>query len=96
MRMRRAKHPVKNKSASLIQPAVDGGLTSRSETVLTKREREVLSLMAEGLTTKTIARQLLITFKTARYHRSQILTKLGVGTTVVAVRWAIRVGLIEP
>jgi DNA-binding NarL/FixJ family response regulator len=90
------KHPVKSRSASLIQPPVNGGLTSLSETVLTEREREVLYLMAEGLTTKAIARQLRIAFKTARSHRSRILIKLGVGTTVAAVRWAIREGLIEP
>jgi DNA-binding NarL/FixJ family response regulator len=90
------KHPVKNKSASLIQPAVNGGLTTPFKTVLTKREREVLCLMAEGLTTRAIAIQLLIAFKTARSHRSNILTKLGVGTTVGAVRWAIREGIIKP
>jgi DNA-binding NarL/FixJ family response regulator len=96
MRKGRAKASGENKSAPLIQTAINDGLTSLSETVLTKREREVLSLMAEGLTTKAIARQLRITFKTAVYHRSNILTKLGVGTTVAAVRWAIRGGLIEP
>jgi DNA-binding NarL/FixJ family response regulator len=52
--------------------------------------------MAEGLTTTAIAEQLRIAFKTASSHRSNILTKLGVGTTVAAVRWAIREGLIEP
>jgi DNA-binding NarL/FixJ family response regulator len=90
------RHTVKKKSASLIQPVVNGGLTSLSETGLTKREREVLYLMAEGLTTKAIAGQLQIAFKTARHHRSNILTKLGVGTTVAAIRWAIRKRLIEP
>jgi DNA-binding NarL/FixJ family response regulator len=90
------RHPVKNKSASPIQPTVNGGETSPSKIVLTKRECEVLCLLAEGLTTKAIARQLRIAFKTAVYHRSNILTKLGVGTTVAAVRWAIREGLIEP
>jgi DNA-binding NarL/FixJ family response regulator len=89
------KHPGDN-SASLIQPAMDGGLTTPFKTALTKREREVLYLMAEGLTTKGIARQLGIGFQTARSHRSNILTKLGVATTVAAVRWAIRERLIEP
>jgi DNA-binding NarL/FixJ family response regulator len=91
-----SKQPVKKTSASLMQPLVNGGLTSLSEKGLTKREREVLYLMAEGLTTKAIAGQLQIAFKTARRHRSNILTKLGVGTTVAAVRWAIRERLIEP
>lgn len=70
-----------------IQPARTTGLT--------KREREVLSLMADGLPTKAIAGQLQITFKTASCHRARILQKLGVCSTVLAVRWAIREGLIE-
>jgi DNA-binding NarL/FixJ family response regulator len=90
------KHPMENKSASLVQPAVNGCLTTPFKSVLTERESEVLCLMAEGLTTRDIARQLGIGFKTVRSHRSHILTKLGVGTTVSAVRWAIREGMIEP
>jgi DNA-binding NarL/FixJ family response regulator len=63
--------------------------------VLTRRELEVLHLMAEGLTTKAIGAQLGVTFKTAACHRGRILQKLGVDSTVTAVRWAIREGLIK-
>lgn len=63
---------------------------------LTKREAEVLCLMADGLTTKDIATRLGITFKTAACHRSRVLQKLGVDSTVTVVRWAIREGLIKP
>lgn len=63
---------------------------------LTKRELEVLALMANGLTTKAIGTQLGVTFKTAACHRGRILNKLGVESTVSAVRWAIRQGLIAP
>jgi two-component system, LuxR family, secretion system response regulator SsrB len=63
---------------------------------LTKREREVLNLMADGLTTRALAAQLQVTFKTASCHRSHILQKLGVRSTVSAVRWAIREGWINP
>jgi DNA-binding CsgD family transcriptional regulator len=63
---------------------------------LTQREREVLKLMADGLTSKAIAAQLGIAFATAASHRNHILDKIGVGTTVLAVRWAIRNGFIEP
>jgi len=52
--------------------------------------------MAEGLTTKAIGTELKITFKTAASHRARILHKLRVPSTVGAVRWAIRAGLIEP
>ncbi len=62
---------------------------------LTPREIDVLRQMAEGLTTKQIAFQLNIRFKTAACHRNRILDKLGVQSTVLAVRWAIRHGLVE-
>lgn len=77
--------------------------TSRSEAAphgvlgaLTAREVEVLRLMADGLSTKTIAQQLSISFKTAACHRYRILQKLGVESTVSAVRWAIRTGIVAP
>jgi len=63
---------------------------------LTPRELEVLRLMAEGLTTKCIADRLSVRFKTAACHRSRVLQKLGVESTVSAVRWAIRQGIVEP
>jgi DNA-binding CsgD family transcriptional regulator len=64
-------------------------------TTLTPRELTVLKLMADGLTTKEIAASLGITFKTVSSHRTHILGKLGVHETVLAVRWAIRTGLID-
>jgi DNA-binding NarL/FixJ family response regulator len=63
---------------------------------LTAREIQVLQHMAEGLSTKEIASTLRVSFKTAASHRSRILGKLGVHETVSAVRWAIRIGLIQP
>jgi DNA-binding NarL/FixJ family response regulator len=56
---------------------------------------DVLRLMADGLTTRDIAGQLGMRFKTAACHRNRILQKLAVKSTVSAVRWAIRQGLIE-
>lgn len=76
------------------QPSISGLAASRP--VLTKREIEVLHLMADGLTTKVIASRLGVTFKTAACHRGRILQKLSVDSTVSAVRWAIRVGIVEP
>jgi len=61
---------------------------------LTSRETEVLRLMADGLTTKEIAVHLNVRFKTAACHRSRILQKLSATSTVTAVRWAIRQGLV--
>ena len=64
--------------------------------VLTAREVEVLRLMADGLSTKQISAQLKISFKTAACHRYRILQKLCVDSTVSAVRWAIRQGIVAP
>ncbi len=63
--------------------------------VLTPREIEVLRLLAEGMSSKDVAMQLRISFKTATSHRSNILAKLRVHDTVLAVRWAIRERIIE-
>ena len=63
---------------------------------LTPREIQVLRLMADGLSTKEVARVLQITFKTAASHRGRILSKLRVHESISAVRWAIRAGLLEP
>ena len=63
---------------------------------LTARELEVLRLMADGLSTRVIAAKLAISFKTAACHRYRILQKLNVESTVSAVRWAIRQGIVEP
>ena len=61
---------------------------------LTKRQLEVLRLMADGLTSKAIAGRLGIAFKTAACHRTRVLQKLHADTTVTAVRRAIREGTI--
>ena len=70
--------------------------SERSREHLTDRELQVLHLVADGLSTKEVARALGIAFRTAACHRSRVLAKLGFTETVSAVRWAIRVGLIEP
>jgi DNA-binding NarL/FixJ family response regulator len=63
---------------------------------LTLREREVLQLVAEGKTTKQIAQALGISVKTADSHRTRIMRKLDIHDTASLVRYAIRLGLIQP
>ncbi len=63
---------------------------------LTPREREVLKLVAEGMTNKQIAEALVISDKTVDRHRTNMLEKLGLHDRVELVRYAIRNGLIEP
>lgn len=62
---------------------------------LTSREREVFHLIAEGFTTKEIARQLEISVKTAENHRGRVLEKLVVRNTAELVRYALRKGLLD-
>jgi PAS domain S-box-containing protein len=63
---------------------------------LTERERQILVMIAEGMSTRQAAARLGISYKTADSHRSRILEKLGVHETASMVRYAIRAGLIEP
>jgi DNA-binding NarL/FixJ family response regulator len=62
---------------------------------LTAREREVFHLIAEGMTTKEIARRLSISVKTAENHRGRVLEKLDMRNTAELVRYALRKGLID-
>jgi DNA-binding NarL/FixJ family response regulator len=55
---------------------------------LTEREREVLALVAQGLSGKEIALLLCLTVRTVDFHVSHILEKLGVGSRLEAVVWA--------
>ena len=65
------------------------------EDPLTPREREVLQLIAEGRSTKEIARTLNISYKTAESHRSHLMGKLDIHETASLVRYAIRKGLLQ-
>ncbi|EGD41384.1 DNA-binding response regulator, LuxR family [Nocardioidaceae bacterium Broad-1] len=69
---------------------------SLPRTVLTEREDEVLKLIAEGHSTREIARELTISYKTVERHRENILAKLGLRDRTQVTRYAIRAGLIEP
>ncbi|MCK4909996.1 MAG: response regulator transcription factor [Thermodesulfovibrionales bacterium] len=63
------------------------------DTVLSKREREVLQLFAEGKSTKDIAHLLNLSIKTIETHRSQIMIKLEINNIAGLTKFAIREGL---
>jgi DNA-binding NarL/FixJ family response regulator len=61
---------------------------------LTGRQREVLVLLSEGRTTKTIAQRLNISMKTVEFHRANLTRKLGVRTTSDLIKFALAQGII--
>ena len=63
---------------------------------LSPREREVLQLIAEGKTTKEAAVVMGISAKTADSHRTRMMAKLNIHETASLVRYAIRLGLVQP
>ncbi len=63
---------------------------------LTRRQREVLKLIAEGKSTRQMARILNISVKTVETHRARLMDELDVHDIAALVRYAIRAGVIEP
>jgi DNA-binding NarL/FixJ family response regulator len=78
---------------SISRPRGNGDL---SVSRLTGREREVLQLIAEGLSSKEIAVRLSLAVRTVDSHRAHLMTKLEVNKVSGLVRIAIREGLIAP
>lgn len=66
-----------------------------SELTLSVREKEILVLIAEELTTAQIAKRLFISQRTVDNHRFNMLAKLGVKNTVGLIRKALAMGIIE-
>jgi len=62
---------------------------------LTAREKEILTLIAQGLSNQQIAEKLFISIKTVQTHRAHVLEKLKLHDRTELVRYAIRKGLIE-
>jgi two-component system NarL family response regulator len=63
---------------------------------LSRREREVLRLIAEGTRSPSIAEQLNISLGTVEVHRRNIMRKLGLRTVADLTRYAVREGLVLP
>lgn len=85
-------------SKSIIEDYIGGGPrrsgTTRSQS-LTIREREVLQLIAEGHTSKSIATRLSLSSKTIETHRSHIMQKLNIHNAAGLIRYAIQKGWVE-
>ena len=63
---------------------------------LTHREREILQLVASGLTNQEIADQLFTSKRTVESHRQNLLEKTGVKNTAALVKYAMERGLLQP
>ncbi len=91
-----SKHVV----GDFVQRATGGTETKESEQRqaerLTPRQREILQLIAQGQTTKEMARTLNLSVKTVEMHRSQLMDRLGIHDVAGLVRYAIRTGMISP
>ena len=72
----------------------DAALSGEAATVLTPRERDVLKLVAQGLSNLGIAQQLFLSKHTAHRHLANILRKLNLSSRAAAAVWGVRAGLV--
>lgn len=70
--------------------------SSSPATPPTQREREILQLIVEGMSSRMIASELGISVRTAEAHRANLMQKVGCTNVVELVRYAIRSGMILP
>lgn len=80
---------------TLRRTCAQGARTS-PRLALTRRETDVLAAMADGLSTKAIARRLGVAIKTVENHKTRVFDKLGVRSQAHAVATAISHGLLTP
>jgi RNA polymerase sigma factor (sigma-70 family) len=74
---------------------LDAATTADTLALLTPREREVLQLVARGLTSKEIAQQLGISYRTVEVHRMHLMRRLNVHDVTGLVRFAAGAGLLR-
>jgi DNA-binding NarL/FixJ family response regulator len=79
----------------LLQESITGQRRSIFEVPLTKREKEILKLIAEGCSSQEIADKLFISLRTVETHRLNINQKLDVKNTAGLVKEAIKRGLVD-
>jgi DNA-binding NarL/FixJ family response regulator len=79
----------------LATEATPAGGGARPTSVLSRRELEVLQLIAEGLTTQQMADQLFVSKRTVETHRQNTLEKTGAKNTAALVRYAMAQGYLS-
>lgn len=81
--------------ATMLSRSENGHEIAKTNKRLTGREREIVQLLAEGLSNKAVACALGISLRTAETHRASILRKLSLDSLASLVRYAIRNKIIE-
>ncbi len=76
-------------------PVREMKITDAAYDTLTPREQEIMVLLAEGCSAKKAAEKLFISPKTVENHRTNIMNKLGLHSTLELVRYAARLGLVD-
>lgn len=74
---------------SILEGQPRASLEEQPSFSLTKREEEIVGLVAQGLTSQDIGKRLFISHRTVETHRARIMDKLGVNNTAGLVRFAL-------
>ena len=83
--------------ADAMLEGYSGRLKDPAPTVrLTAREREVLQLLAEGMSAKEVAAALSVSSRTVAFHRYNITNKLGLKRVAELTRYAVKHGIVAP
>jgi len=77
-------------------PSREAKITDEKYAGLTPREEQVLRLLAEGHSAREVGEKLFISPKTVENHRASIMDKLDLHSTLELIRYAVRLGLIDP
>jgi DNA-binding NarL/FixJ family response regulator len=80
---------------TLLRNTPAGGSNRSPFEKLTSRQREVLQLIAEGMTTRQIAERLGLGVKTIETHRVNLMDRLEIHDLAGLVRYAIRIDLVD-
>jgi DNA-binding NarL/FixJ family response regulator len=79
---------------ALLGQAAQPHMPAPSTDLITRREKEVLKLVAEGLSTKEIASKLKLSRKTVDNHRTNMMRKLDIHNVASLTRYAFEVGIV--
>jgi non-specific serine/threonine protein kinase len=89
------RDPAGGQRAAVLTLGEPGGSEEDAPSALSRREREVIILIARGLTSRQIADELSIAKRTADTHASNIMNKLGVSSRRDVAVWAVEHGLLQ-